>query len=134
MRIEPSAIPTMVFEWGSIKWHVTPRAIDHASLTLGEVIVNTEAGHAPHEHVHADEVIYVIGGRGRQSVGDDEFEIAPGDAVWIPRGTEHSTYNTGWQPLRLIVTYTPGGEEAALTDLPDYEELAPGAAPSWRTG
>ncbi len=133
MHVRPAAIPTMTFGWGSIKWHVSPRSIDDATLTFGEVIVNANEGHAPHEHPEADEVVYVIEGSGRQTVGDDAFEIAAGDAVWIPRGTEHSTYNTGWQPLRLVVTYTPGGEEAGLTQLPDYRELPAGAVPAWRS-
>lgn len=132
MLVRPEAIPTMTFGWGSIKWHISPHTIDDATLTFGEVIVNTNEGHAPHVHDGADEVIYVIAGEGRQTVGDDEFAIAAGDAVWIPRGTVHSTYNAGWTPLRLVVTYTPGGEEAGLTQLPDYRELPAGAVPSWQ--
>jgi oxalate decarboxylase/phosphoglucose isomerase-like protein (cupin superfamily) len=132
MRITPAEIPTMVFDWGSIKWHVSPGSIDGASSTLGEVIVNPSQGHAEHRHAGADEVIYVITGVARQTVADDEFDMVAGDAVWIPRGTMHSTYNAGWGPLRLIVTYTPGGEEAVLLELPDYRELAPGITANWQ--
>ena len=28
--------------------------------------------------------------------------------------------SASWRTLRLIVTYTPGGEEQALTALPDF--------------
>jgi quercetin dioxygenase-like cupin family protein len=132
VHITPAALPTVALDWGTIKWHVTPAAIDDASLTFGEVIVNTSKGHDPHSHPAADEVIYVVSGEGRQTVGEDEFEIRAGDAVWIPRDVVHSTYNTGWQPLRLIVTYTPGGEEAALAGLPDFAELPAGALPAWK--
>lgn len=49
----------------------------------------------------------------------------------MPKGTLHSTFNTGWRPLRLIATYTPGGEEAALRGAPDFVELAAGVNPTW---
>jgi hypothetical protein len=39
--------------------------------------------------------------------------------------------NTGWRTLRLIVTYTPGGEEQALTALPDFTRHPAGEIVSW---
>lgn len=131
MKCSPDALPTVVFEWGSIKWLITPDAIDGASTTFGEVIVNPSMGHAPHTHPGADEVIYVVAGEARQTVGEETFDLRAGEAAWIPRGVEHSTYNVGWQPLRLIVTYTPGGEERSLTELPDYSQLPVGSVPVW---
>jgi oxalate decarboxylase/phosphoglucose isomerase-like protein (cupin superfamily) len=132
MRITPDDIATMTFEWGAIKWFVTPENVEGASSTFGEVVINPQGGHDRHEHPNADEVLYVIEGRGRQTVGDEpEFEINAGDAVWVPRGTLHSTFNDSWRPLRLIATYTPGGEEARLRGLPGFRELAPGARPAW---
>ncbi|MGW3956553.1 cupin domain-containing protein [Streptomyces sp. NPDC004752] len=132
MHRNPDSVPTMVFDWGSIKWHVTPDTVPGASSTLGEVVINPNKGHDRHEHPDADEVLYVIEGEGRQTVGDTpEFTVRAGDAIWIPKGTLHSTYNTGWRPLRLVATYTPGGAEKALRGLPDFTELAPGQAPTW---
>jgi oxalate decarboxylase/phosphoglucose isomerase-like protein (cupin superfamily) len=129
---QPNELATMVFGWGSIKWLVSAGEIHGASSTLGEVVINPGRGHDLHEHPCSDEVLYVIEGRGVQTVGDSgEFEIVAGDAVWVPRGTLHSTFNTGWKPLRLIATYTPGGAEEALRDLPDFVELEPGRVPEW---
>ena len=47
-------------------------------------------------------------------------------------GTLHSTLNTGWRTLRLIVTYTPGGEEQALTALPDFWRHPAGEIDGWQ--
>ena len=128
-------VSTRVFDWGTIKWLVTPHLDDGAGLTTGEVIVYPSEGHAPHRHPGEEEVIYVISGRGVQTVGegDDEerFPIAEGDAVYIPTNVLHSTYNTTWSPLRLIVVYTPGGAETVLDSLPGARILEPGAAPAW---
>lgn len=132
MLVTPGDVTTMTFDWGSIKWFVTPYAIPGASSSLGEVIVNPGEGHARHNHPGADEVIYVISGEGKQMVDDGEpFAIKEGDSVYIPKGIWHSTDNATWRPLRLIVTYTPGGEEKALEAAPDYRLHDVGTVPTW---
>lgn len=133
MLVSPSQVSTMTFDWGSIKWFVTPSAIPGAGSTLGEVIVNPGRGHARHNHPNAEEIIYVISGEAMQMVDDGEpFPIREGDTVHIPAGAFHSTFNTTWRPLRLIVTYTPGGEERALEGAPDYCLHAPDVIAEWR--
>jgi quercetin dioxygenase-like cupin family protein len=123
----------MVLDWGSIKWFVSPDTVPGATSSFGEVVINPTKGHDRHEHPGADEVLHVIEGTGRQTVGDGpEFEIVAGDTIWVPRGTPHSTFNTGWKALRLIATYTPGGEEQALRGLPDFVELPAGDTPVWK--
>ena len=129
MHRTPTDLPTMVFDWGTIKWHVTPDSVPAATST---VVIYPEKGHDRHVHPDADEVLYVIEGEGRQTVDDGpEFTIRAGDAVWVPRATPHSTFNTGWRPLRLIATYTPGGAENVLRGAPDFVELAAGVNPTW---
>jgi len=51
MLVTPGDVTTMTFDWGSIKWFVTPYAIQGASSSLGEVIVNPGKGHARHNQV-----------------------------------------------------------------------------------
>lgn len=130
----PEDVPTRVFDWGTIKWLVTPHLDEGAGLTTGEVIVYPGQGHAPHVHPGEEEVIYVISGEGTQTVGEDAeaFPIKAGDAVYIPANTVHSTYNTTWSPLRLVVVYTPGGAETGLDGLPDARILEPGVQPAWK--
>jgi oxalate decarboxylase/phosphoglucose isomerase-like protein (cupin superfamily) len=128
----PDDVPTRVFDWGTIKWLVTPHLDQGAGLTTGEVIVYPGQGHAPHVHPAEEEVIYVISGEGEQMVDNGTpFPIREGDAVYIPANTLHSTYNTTWRPLRLVVVYTPGGAETGLDGLPDARILEPGTAPRW---
>lgn len=135
MHRTPEQVPTRVFDWGTIKWLVTPHLDDGVGLTTGEVIVYPGEGHAPHRHPGEEEVIYVISGRGIQTVGEGEdeqrFPIAEGEAVHIRTNVLHSTYNTIWSPLRLIVVYTPGGAETILDSLPGTRILEPGVAPHW---
>jgi oxalate decarboxylase/phosphoglucose isomerase-like protein (cupin superfamily) len=55
MLVTPGDVTTMTFDWGSIKWFVTPYAIQGASSSLGEVIVNPGEGHARHNHPGGEE-------------------------------------------------------------------------------
>ncbi|WP_242900680.1 cupin domain-containing protein [Actinomadura terrae] len=133
MLLTPGDVATMTFEWGSIKWFVTPSGVPGAASTFGEVIVNPGRGHARHQHPNAEEIIYVVSGEATQMVDDGEpFTIREGDAVHIPKGAWHSTHNETWRPLRLIVTYTPGGEEKALEAAPDFRLHDAGTTPEWR--
>jgi oxalate decarboxylase/phosphoglucose isomerase-like protein (cupin superfamily) len=53
-------------------------------------------------------------------------DVRAGDAAYIPAGVFHGTENTGWEPLRLIAVYSPGGPEAILRELPDCVTFPPG--------
>ena len=130
-----SGIPTELFDWGSIKWGVTPDQFPGAPLTVGEVVIEPTKGHDLHTHPESDEVLVILEGDGEQTVADSgTFAVKAGDSIFIPKGTVHSTFNTGWKQLRILAIYCPGGAEVALRGAPDYARLAPGEAPVWVRG
>jgi quercetin dioxygenase-like cupin family protein len=47
------------------------------------------AAHERHFHPNAEEVLYVIRGRGAAGTEDEEHEVGPGTAVYIPAGAIH---------------------------------------------
>jgi len=131
--INPESVPTQTFEWGAIKWYVTPERTAGAGLTFGEVVLLPGLGHARHNHPLSEEVLYVLSGEGEQMLDDEApFPIAAGDTIYVPTAVFHATRNTGWQPLRLLALYNPGGPERDLEALPDFQEAPPGEHPRWR--
>ncbi len=113
-------VETLAFDWGNIKLLSEPKVTGGQTMTFGMVVVEPGKGHTRHNHPSADEVIFVISGEGEQMLDDEPpVMIRPGASVYIPRGVYHSTLNTGWEPLRLIVVYAPAGEEEVLRALPD---------------
>ncbi|QVQ54535.1 cupin domain-containing protein [Spiractinospora alimapuensis] len=132
--VDPHRLPTMTFDWGSVKWYVQPDTTPGATLSFGEVVLNPGKGHERHNHPTAEEVLYVLSGTGDQMLNDeDPFPVHAGDVIHVPRGMYHSTLNTGWSPMRLIALYNPGGaEERALAELPDFREVPPGSVPVLR--
>ena len=130
--VDPSALPTQTFEWGSIKWLVSPESADGAGITFGEVVLSPGRGHDRHNHPESEEILYVLSGEGEQMVDDGEpFAVGPGDTIYVPTAVFHSTRNTGWAPLRLLALYNPAGAEKALAGLPDFREEPPGSIPGW---
>ena len=101
--VDPNSLPTQTFEWGSIKWLVSPESEAGAGLTLGEVVLLPGKGHDRHNHPESEEVLYVLSGEGEQTVEDTPpFPVQTGSTIYVPKGVYHSTKNTGWQPLRLL--------------------------------
>lgn len=130
--IDRMTMPTDQFDWGIIKWLVTPDQEEGAGLTLGEVVVLPGQGHDRHNHPDAEEVLYVLSGIGMQMVDDGEpYRIGAGDVIYIPKAVFHSTKNVGWEPMRVIALYNPGGSEKGLRELPDYRQVAAGEQPKF---
>jgi oxalate decarboxylase/phosphoglucose isomerase-like protein (cupin superfamily) len=130
--VDPNAIPTQTFDWGAIKWFVTPELTEGAGITFGEVVLQPGRGHDRHNHPESEEILYVLSGEGEQVLDDREpFEVKPGDTIYVPTGVFHSTRNTGWEPMRLLALYNPGGPEKVLEGLPDFQQVAAGSVPDW---
>ncbi len=56
-QIDPHSVPTQTFEWGAIKWFVSPDATDGAGLTFGEVVLLPGQGHDRYNHPESGEII-----------------------------------------------------------------------------
>lgn len=44
----------------------------------------------PHKHLEHDETFFCAAGRIRMRAGEEELELAPGDFLFVPRGTPHA--------------------------------------------
>jgi hypothetical protein len=60
-------------------------------------------------------------------VGDQLQEIAAGGLAWGARGTPHAFANRAREPLRIMITWIPGGAEGLFQDMQDYLEAVGGA-------
>ncbi len=133
--VDPNAVPTQTFEWGAIKWLVTPESIEGAGLAFGEALLLPGQGHARHNHPESEEILYVLSGEGEQMLEHDGeetwFPVKAGDTIYVETAQFHSTMNRGWQPMRLLAIYNPGGPEKILAELPDFREVGAGTFPSW---
>lgn len=109
------------------------------ALTIMEMTIPPGMGPPPHTHP-GGEAVYVLEGAAYYSIAGVKHEGGPGTLFYIPAGTVENFEPAGDAPLRVLVTYTPGGvdrffEEAgepakervippAPTGSPDVERLA----------
>lgn len=62
--------------------------------------------HKKHIHEDAEEVIYILSGKGMSGIGDSETEMCQGDTMFVPRGAVHWFYNPFEEPVEMIFCYT----------------------------
>jgi mannose-6-phosphate isomerase-like protein (cupin superfamily) len=72
------------------------------NLTMGYTVIYPSGKTTGHAHDDMEEVYYILTGKGKMVIGDDEFPIRAGDAFYVPFGEYHVTYNTGNQPLAMV--------------------------------
>ena len=128
--VHPDQVSAFGFDWGQLALTVGPEVNGAKTFSGGVVDLPAGQGHARHNHVGAEEIIFVISGNGEQMVEDDAGnpivrEVGPGTTVFIPESRFHSTLNSGTGPMQLFVVYSPAGPELALRDLPDFRLLPP---------
>lgn len=99
-------------------------------LAVFEQIGTTPMGGPPlHIHPNQDEWFYIIEGKYLFQVGDDNYSLAKGDTIFLPRGVQHAFIQLT-KKGKMIVSYLPAGkmeEFFAVTDQwtapPSKEEI-----------
>ena len=67
-----------------------------------------------HYHERTDEIYYVLDGKGRMRLNDDEIELHKDVAVYVPRGMKHRA----WGNIKVLVICIPRG---VLNDVHELE-------------
>ena len=123
-------VEALVFDWGAIKILSEPAVTDAERFSFGMVVLAPGKGHDRHNHPGSEEIIFVMSGEGEQMIDDQPpIHVRPGASIYIPADVYHSTLNTGWEPMRLLVVYSPAGPERLLRDIPGCRVLPPGQPP-----
>ena len=72
------------------------------ALTMGQTVIYPTGSTTGHSHDDMEEVYYVISGEGEMVVGEDRFPIKTGDALYVPPGDFHTTFQKGNLPLTIV--------------------------------
>jgi mannose-6-phosphate isomerase-like protein (cupin superfamily) len=100
-------------------------------LSVVEIASLHKGGPARHLHHEQDEWFYIVEGEHVIEVGEERYEVGPGDSLLAPRKMAHAWAYVGDGTGRLIGALQPAGEiEAFFEDLaklgsnPEREELS----------
>ena len=82
-----------------------------------------------HHHEKAEQVLFIVSGRGEVSIADHQVEVGPGVTVHVPKGVAHGIANTGNEPLSILEVTSPPGFQKIFREMnrlsePDVEDIA----------
>jgi len=63
-----------------------------------------------HAHERAEQIYYILGGKGLMTLGTRTIVVEPHTAIFIPVGLDHAIDNTGLENLVFIVVSVPADE------------------------
>jgi oxalate decarboxylase/phosphoglucose isomerase-like protein (cupin superfamily) len=118
-------VDCLEFDWGKIHFLSEPLVTSANRFSFGIVELAAGKGHARHNHPGSEEIIYVVSGEGEQMVDDQPpVKVGRGASIYVPADVYHSTLNTGKEPMKLIVVYSPAGPERLLREIPGCKVAA----------
>lgn len=100
--------------WGSLTWLANREITGTEGVTLGRTIIRPGERNPRHRHNTCEEVLYVLRGRVRHSVGEESVVLESGDTLTIPAGVFHNAVNIGPEDADVIVAYSTGQRDFEL--------------------
>ena len=101
------ADPFITKDTSEIREILSPRnsSIRRQSLAEARLL----PGKSTEEHIHpkSEEIYYVLKGRGRMRIEDEERAVKAGDGIAILPGKRHRMWNTGKSDLVFLCCCTP---------------------------
>jgi len=73
----------------------------------GMTIAIQDGSPPKHLHANANEIQYILEGKGTIWLGDKEVQVKPGDLVIIPKGTAHGGTKPDGRTIKAIAIKTP---------------------------
>lgn len=94
-------------DWGSIDWIFEPEPGSNDHMKVG--ISRMRPGSVQPLHVHSgdEQIAYIISGRGRQTINNEDVPIEPGRICHIGTGMSHETVNDGDTDIVKLLVSVP---------------------------
>jgi HTH-type transcriptional repressor of puuD len=93
------------------KW--SPTTTDETNkITTGMTVFQVGRGLPLHSH-NVEESVLIVEGLATAVVGDERFDLEPGEATWVPAGVPHYFQNRGDSPMTIYWVY--GGRRVTRT-------------------
>jgi len=92
-----------------VQFLVSERDGGASKLVFGRTVMPPGARHDVHRHDGADEVVFVLEGRGLVRNGEEEIALEAGQVVFSPQGEWHGFWNNTSEPATLIWVWGGAG-------------------------
>ena len=94
--------------WGSLNWLASVAIGNAQGVTLGHVVIHPGQANPRHLHTTCEEVLYLLRGRLRHSMGDETVILEAGDTLTVAAHVTHDAVNIGDEDAEMIVAYSSG--------------------------
>jgi quercetin dioxygenase-like cupin family protein len=88
-----------------VRWLVTDETVGSKQTVFGVTIFPPGAKHEIHRHPNAEEVEYVVSGRGIAYVDDGAVELGAGEALFVPANAYHGFENASGEDVVMAWCY-----------------------------
>lgn len=133
--VAPDEVETIMADWVTAKVMCGPQVTGAAGMSAVALFFEPGQGHSRHNHPDSEQIIFVVSGQGEHTTEDEHGnrntqKVSAGSLVYIPKGSYHATFNTGWEPLRILAVYSPPGPEAFMRESAEFRVLPAGQVPA----
>jgi mannose-6-phosphate isomerase-like protein (cupin superfamily) len=108
MKISSCDIEAFTTKDGSIiRELMNPRLQEGFPMSIAEATIFK--GSRTHKHIHktSHEIYHITEGKGRMYLGNETFEVKPGDTVFIEPSKPHCMENIGGRSLKFLCCCCP---------------------------
>jgi mannose-6-phosphate isomerase-like protein (cupin superfamily) len=98
---------------GILMTNLVEKKDSDGAFSIAEATLTPGTEPPPHVHSREDELFYVLEGEFDVYVGEEAFEVAAGECVFLPRFKPHA-FVVRSPRLRVLVLFTPAGLEEAF--------------------
>lgn len=99
--------PFITLDKSEIRELLAHRNSSIKNQSLAEATLPVGATTQEHFHKKAEEIYYVLQGKGKMRIEDEVRDVAVGDAIAILPGSRHKIQNTGKVPLVFLCCCAP---------------------------
>lgn len=96
-------------------WQCKPGMVQDTNLMFVRCHLEPGAAHKFHFHPKMEEILYILSGTAEQWVEKEKKILKPGDALYLPAGVVHGTYNIGEGTLDFLAILSPAKSEGPVT-------------------
>lgn len=96
-------------------WQCRPGMVRDTNLMFVRAQLPPGQAHPFHFHPAMEEILYILSGSAEQWVEREMRVMQPGDALYLPAGVVHGTYNTGVELLDFLAVLSPAKSPGPVT-------------------
>src|SRR6187399_1909978 len=88
-------------------WHCKPGMVADTNLMFVRAQLPPGEAHRFHYHPRMEEILYILSGTAEQWIEQEKRIMKAGDAIYLPAGLIHGTYNTSTETLDFLAVLSP---------------------------